>query len=275
MAEAPASIADLDRLDNTVMEDQLVEFADKTAKVEGRKKFPVVELFGPTIQGEGKMIGTVSHFVRFGGCTYRCSWCDSLHAVLPSEVKKNSTWMSAGEITQKLLSMSEASRPWVTLSGGDPCMWDLYELVMDLNAFMFKTAIETQGAIYHPWLRMVDQVTISPKPPSSGMQDKINHGTLLKILTVSRHAIFKVVVFTQEDLLWAAQLHKLYPCVPFYLSIGTHPDPKGAWSHMQIRMGICEKMRSTVEEMLSMPEFHDCIILPQLHVLLWAHSKGV
>lgn len=53
------------------------------------KKFPVVELFGPTIQGEGAVAGQFSHFVRFGGCPRRCSWCDSMHAVLPEEVQKN------------------------------------------------------------------------------------------------------------------------------------------------------------------------------------------
>ena len=41
----------------------------------------VVEIFGPTIQGEGALIGEPTVFVRTGGCDYRCSWCDSLHAV--------------------------------------------------------------------------------------------------------------------------------------------------------------------------------------------------
>ncbi|TIU92326.1 MAG: 7-carboxy-7-deazaguanine synthase QueE, partial [Mesorhizobium sp.] len=41
----------------------------------------VSEIFGPTIQGEGMLIGLPTVFVRTGGCDYRCSWCDSLHAV--------------------------------------------------------------------------------------------------------------------------------------------------------------------------------------------------
>jgi len=41
----------------------------------------VSEIFGPTIQGEGALIGQPTVFVRTGGCDYRCSWCDSLHAV--------------------------------------------------------------------------------------------------------------------------------------------------------------------------------------------------
>ena len=41
----------------------------------------VSEIFGPTIQGEGALIGLPTVFVRTGGCDFRCSWCDSLHAV--------------------------------------------------------------------------------------------------------------------------------------------------------------------------------------------------
>lgn len=41
------------------------------------KKIPVLEIFGPTIQGEGMVIGQKTMFVRTGGCDYRCSWCDS------------------------------------------------------------------------------------------------------------------------------------------------------------------------------------------------------
>ncbi len=41
----------------------------------------ISEIFGPTIQGEGALIGQPTVFVRTGGCDYRCAWCDSLHAV--------------------------------------------------------------------------------------------------------------------------------------------------------------------------------------------------
>ena len=46
-----------------------------SAKTKTRGKFPIVELKGPTIQGEGPLFGKQSLLVRFGGCSYRCSWC--------------------------------------------------------------------------------------------------------------------------------------------------------------------------------------------------------
>lgn len=40
-------------------------------------KVPVLEIFGPTIQGEGMVVGQKTMFVRTAGCDYSCSWCDS------------------------------------------------------------------------------------------------------------------------------------------------------------------------------------------------------
>jgi 7-carboxy-7-deazaguanine synthase len=50
-------------------------------KPEAETPIRISEIFGPTIQGEGVLIGLPTVFVRTGGCDYRCSWCDSLHAV--------------------------------------------------------------------------------------------------------------------------------------------------------------------------------------------------
>jgi len=47
----------------------------------------ISEIFGPTIQGEGPLIGTPTVFVRTAGCDYRCTWCDTLYAVLPDIVR--------------------------------------------------------------------------------------------------------------------------------------------------------------------------------------------
>ena len=40
-------------------------------------KIPVLEIFGPTIQGEGMVVGQKTMFIRTAGCDYSCAWCDS------------------------------------------------------------------------------------------------------------------------------------------------------------------------------------------------------
>ena len=37
----------------------------------------ISEIFGPTIQGEGKSIGQTASFIRLGGCNLHCVWCDT------------------------------------------------------------------------------------------------------------------------------------------------------------------------------------------------------
>ena len=48
-----------------------------------KERIRISEIFGPTIQGEGPLVGRPTVFVRTGGCDYRCTWCDTLYAVLP------------------------------------------------------------------------------------------------------------------------------------------------------------------------------------------------
>src|SRR5215475_1774448 len=87
--------------------------------------------FGPTVQGEGQLCGSISHFVRFGGCDYRCSWCDSMHAVDPDRVHQNAEWLSPAEIASKIRKLGRC--PTITFSGGNPALWDLTPLIAHLQ----------------------------------------------------------------------------------------------------------------------------------------------
>ncbi len=244
-----------------------------------RNTFPVIEIFGPTIQGEGRLIGALSHFVRFGGCTYRCSWCDSMHAVDPVQIKANATWMGAGEITDKVrkLGTADKSARWVTLSGGDPLMWELGDLSVLLQEEGFKVAVETQGAFWKDWLIMADLITVSPKPPSSGMADNTDHDILSHYadsrMQTFKQVIFKVVIKDSTDFGWACNLKNLYPSVPFYLSQFTDPTSSDT-THNEIALDILRRYSKLVDMVLTSNQSGDFIVLPQLHAMLWGHSKG-
>src|SRR5581483_11650185 len=110
----------------------------------------VVEAFGPTIQGEGALIGKPTVFVRTGGCEYRCAWCDTLYAVLPEH---RSEWypMTKEEVFAEVQRLSGHKPILVTLSGGNPAIQPLESLIDLGHEHGYTFTIETQGSIAQPW----------------------------------------------------------------------------------------------------------------------------
>lgn len=232
-------------------------------------KFPVIEIFGPTIQGEGVLAGQRTHFVRFGGCPYRCTWCDTIYAVDPKQIKENAIWLSPEEIFQRLQGFKPSR--WVTLSGGDPVMWDLNPLTKLLGP-RYWIAVETEGALWKDWLWSCDLVTVSPKPPSSGMADKIRHDVLKEYAGIAPAIkVMKVVVFNDEDLEFARGLHKQYQGFNFYLTPGT---TQGLTTD-ETKHQITNRLRWLSNQVLKYDDLQDVTIIPQLHTLTWGPTRGV
>lgn len=243
------------------------------------RELPVVELFGPTLQGEGALAGQMSLFLRTGLCGHRCVWCDSMHAVDPKQVKEHAEWLTAEKIVSRLdkLAPHRENDPerniWVSLTGGDPLIYDLSEVMHGLRLRRFRVAVETQGAIWQDWLKQCDLVTVSPKGPSSGMLGKFDPAVLEKYTRwLGRHLVIKVVCFSDEDLDWAQGLHEQYPHVRFFLSSGT---PMGVdEADWQLEKLVLLGFKGLVTEVLKRPELQDVTVLPQLHTLLWGRDLG-
>jgi 7-carboxy-7-deazaguanine synthase len=238
------------------------------------KTFPVIEIFGPTIQGEGAEAGLPTHFVRFGGCDYRCSWCDTMYAVDPATVRATATPLSADDIVARLDALGGAPE-WVTLSGGNPALHPVGELVDLLQMRGIRVATETQGSIWRDWLRHVDRLTISPKPPSSGMATGKNLAQLALFMEHAMdgapdRAILKIVCFDETDLAWAKGIARRWPDLPLYLSAGTPiPVPR------DLRAAVGESYRRLCERVAEDADLARARVLPQLHVIAWKDATGV
>ena len=185
----------------------------------------ISEIFGPTIQGEGALIGMPTVFVRTGGCDYRCSWCDTGYAVLP---KYESEWqqMDARSIFAEIESLSEGHPLWVTLSGGNPAMQDFEELIRLGRSKGYQFSMETQASISKPWFSLLDQITLSPKPPSTRMNFKERglDRCLQACQLDSSHQVdisLKFVVTDKEDVLWAKNIADQHPTLPVLFSLAT------------------------------------------------------
>jgi 7-carboxy-7-deazaguanine synthase len=239
------------------------------------KTLPVMEIFGPTIQGEGSEAGVPSHFVRLGGCDYRCAWCDTMYAVEPAEVRANARRLSTDEIAAELETLPGSPR-WVTISGGNPALHRLDGLVRRLKADTYRVAVETQGSVWREWLGAVDRLTISPKPPSSLMATPRHEAQLIAFMRAALDApsastvVLKIVCFDDADLAWAKDTAARWPALPLYLSAGTPVPSPGP-----VREAVGERYRWLCEAVAGDPGLRDARVLPQLHVIAWKEATGV
>lgn len=255
-------------------------------------KWPVVEIFGPTVQGEGIDQGVVSHFVRFGGCDYRCTWCDTPYAVLPNEVRENATRMNATAIKDSLLELDVA--PWVILTGGNPAILDLDQLVDELHSAGFYVAVETQGSRWRDWLKKVDRLCVSPKPPSA-LESKAKASALHRFLDEAERArnsgqkspewmFLKVVCFTEEDVDYAELIRKQLSSALLYLSAGNdagrtvgQPTREDRRTLEAVRGDLLDRCAWLTAEVFKRPDLctHDVFVQHQLHTAMWGNGRGI
>ncbi len=234
-------------------------------------KIPVMELFGPTIQGEGMVIGQKTMFVRTAGCDYSCSWCDSKFTW---DGTGKSVMMPAQEIVDQLEQLGNGAFSHVTISGGNPALHKgIGELVALCQQKGWKTAVETQGSIWQDWLLEIDDVTISPKPPSSGMI--IDYAKLDAMVgqLAANNVSLKVVIFDQHDFAFAEQLHMRYPGIPFFLQVGN--DELTTTDDDKLTQHLLARYQWLIDQHLASSVLNNAKVLPQLHALLWGNKRGV
>ncbi len=238
---------------------------------------PVLEIFGPTIQGEGMVIGQKTMFVRTAGCDYRCRWCDSAFT-WDGTAHEQIRQMSPQEIWQELCRIGQDRFAHVTISGGNPALLkQLDGLVSLLQEQGIRSAVETQGSKWQDWLMQIDDVTISPKPPSSGMSTDFAglDSMLAKLANRANDKMvsLKVVVFDEADLQYARHVHKRYAAIPFSLQVGNadvlHPNTE--W----LRSQLLAKYEWLIDQVVATSDLNDVKVLPQLHALVWGNKRGV
>jgi 7-carboxy-7-deazaguanine synthase len=147
-------------------------------------RFPVMEQFY-TIQGEGTYTGHAAYFIRLGGCDVGCVWCDVKESW---DAEKHSLY-PVEEIVNK--AASHPARIAV-ITGGEPFMYELSELIQALKSEGFRVHIETSGA--YPCSGNPDWICVSPKKFKAPLDE---------VLALADE--LKVVIFNQSDFNWAVQ----------------------------------------------------------------------
>lgn len=227
----------------------------------------ISEIYGPVIQGEGPVIGTPTIFIRFGGCDFRCSWCDSLHAVLP-EYKDSWRKMNAAEVAAEVNTLARGTPFLITLSGGNPALFDTDELIDRLKHSGHSVAIETQGTKAPAWFAKLDWLVLSPKPPSSGMPcHESEVEACLHAAGPTTRTALKVVVGSDADYQFALGLHHRFPEIDFYIQpLNLLHSAPTVEDHLTALRALMERVCADGCAQIK--------VLPQLHVLLYGNERG-
>ena len=187
---------------------------------------PICELFGPTIQGEGRRMGVESFFLRTSSCNLRCcfaggSICDTAYSSFHPEKSIYST-IDEAALAFKKLCKAHPNVHDLVITGGEPLLWKngLEEFLSKVWTDDLYVTIETNGTL--PMLDnlskgfKVDLYSVSPKlstsvGPKEGIdglitaeevahhdKTRINIKNLYNIAMYSRNYQFKFV-YSNED----------------------------------------------------------------------------
>ena len=241
------------------------------------ERIRISEIFGPTIQGEGPLIGRPTVFVRTAGCDYRCAWCDTLYAVLPDH---RDEWaaMTPPEIMAQVNDLAGGEPVLISLSGGNPALQPLAALIALGRRGGHSFALETQGSVPQAWFAELDWLILSPKPPSSDMTTDWN--ALEACVEAARgrpRCVLKIVVFDDADYAYARTAAARHPTLPIYLQVG-NPAPLHAAGRAMADAADLEDLLRRLRWLagkVTADHWFAATVLPQLHVLAWGNRRGV
>jgi 7-carboxy-7-deazaguanine synthase len=160
-----------------------------------------------SVQGEGKLTGTPSLFIRLSGCNLRCHFCDTPYA----------SWEPVGEqvsIARLLATLDDHPRVrHAVLTGGEPMLAKNFDaLVRACHARGLHVTIETAGTVWPASLAVAAELwSISPKlassapPAASGWRERheaarVADTVLKKMLAAPGDHQLKFVAGSEADL---------------------------------------------------------------------------
>ncbi|WNV88000.1 7-carboxy-7-deazaguanine synthase QueE [Umezawaea sp. Da 62-37] len=166
----------------------------------------VAELFGPTVQGEGRSLGRRASFVRLGGCNLHCSWCDTKFTWDASSYALREE-IRPVPVDDVLDRIARHRTGLLVVTGGEPLLhqrtpgWEA--LLAGASDLGLDVEVETNGT-RSPSPRTIAGTTafnVSPKLGHAGdpVRLRIDVPALRDLLRTGK-AIFKFVVRDTGDL---------------------------------------------------------------------------
>jgi 7-carboxy-7-deazaguanine synthase len=225
----------------------------------------IAEIFH-SLQGEGKLTGVPSVFVRTSGCNLRCVWCDSPYT----------SWTPEGEsisIDRIVQQVARCNCRHVVLTGGEPMIAPgVEELTRRLRRAGHHLTIETAATV---WADVeCDLASISPKLANSTPwqreggrfaatheESRMNVGVIRRCMALGDFQL-KFVVDAPGDL----------PEIDALLErIGTVEPANVLLMPQGVTTAELASRSSWLSELCKSRGFRFC---PRLHIALYGHTRG-
>ena len=226
----------------------------------------VSELFY-SIQGEGKLVGVPSVFVRASGCNLRCTWCDTPYASWDPEGEE----LAVDEIVRRVLAYGARH---VVLTGGEPMiMPDVVPLCEALKSHGRHITIETAATVFKPL--PLDLASLSPKLANSTPHDRargrfaaaherqrLTVDVIQQFIDVAPDFQLKFVVSSEADL---GEIEAILGRLRGWTPSDVLLMPEGT-SSVEL-----ETRASWITELCKRHGYRYC---PRLHIALYGNARG-
>ena len=251
----------------------------------------VNEIFGPTIQGEGKLIGSPSIFIRFGKCNFKCVGfnveyetpsgvkkcaCDSYYAV---DMEFKNSWKSyenyldvVNEVDKLLENCNYKNRVDIVITGGEPLLyWNNQEFQNLIKHYInknHKLTIETNASLNIDFQEEYQKnilFSMSVKLSNSlePLKKRVNKETLTKILTNTKESYLKFVI--GKDFLNDArqEINQIISSIP---KCNVYLMPLG---------DTADQINKNCEDVINMAIENGFKYCDRLHIRVWDNKRGV
>jgi len=228
--------------------------------------FPVSEIFGPTLQGEGIHSGRVATFIRFAGCDSNCEWCDTKYAWKT----EGSPMMTSNQIVSETLEKMHDNQRLVILTGGNPALYDLGGIIGSLHRLGIEVHVETQGTVFPAWLGKSDFISFSPKPTQEALRGEwIPMASIYKMFYLLENETkgqLKFIIDTNEEYNYAKHIASRELSIPmiFQPKFLANKAMDVSYGNMELANKMCadRTLSSNVR------------FAPQMHRILWSDKRG-
>ena len=247
----------------------------------------VNEIFGPTIQGEGKRSGNPSLFIRFGKCNMRCPGfgveyetpsgikkcsCDSFHAA-DSEFKNE--WMqytTHSQIINELNKIMPSYKADIVITGGEPLLyWHDEEFQKLLEYYIsngYHVTIETNATININITKEYQKkilFSMSVKLSNSGepFKKRVDYKALTNIITNVQECYLKFVIDKDFLKMAKAEIDTILQNIP---DIEVYLMPMG---------DSAQEINKNSEAVINMAIENGYKYSDRLHIRVWDNKRGV